>query len=61
MTPNFSYIFYLTQNALAILYFLKREYDTAINLFQNALQLDPTNYLLMNKIGAAMAHLGRAD
>jgi peroxin-5 len=25
------------------------------------LSLDPTNYLLMNKVGATLAHLGRAD
>lgn len=48
-------------NALAILYFIKREYHRSIDLFQEALKYDPTNYLLMNKVGAALAHLGRAD
>jgi len=43
------------------LFFIKRDYDRAIDLFQKALTLDPTNYLLMNKVGAAMAHVGRAD
>ena len=30
-------------------------------MFNRALNLDPTNYLLMNKVGATLAHLGRAD
>ena len=49
------------KTALAILFFVKREYETSIDLFNRALKFDPTNYLLMNKIGAALAHLGRAD
>lgn len=61
MTHNYTYPIFLSQNSLAILFFIKRDYDRAIDLFQRALQLDPTNYLLMNKVGAAMAHLGRAD
>lgn len=40
---------------------MKRDYDRAIDLFKRALDFDPTNYLLMNKVGAALAHLGRAD
>jgi peroxin-5 len=48
-------------SASAILFFIKREYDVAIDLFNRALNLDPTNYLLMNKVGATLAHLGRAD
>jgi peroxin-5 len=48
-------------SALAILFFIKREYDSSIELFNQALNLDPTNYLLMNKVGATLAHLGRAD
>ena len=47
--------------ASAILFFIKREYEVAIDLFNRALNLDPTNYLLMNKVGATLAHLGRAD
>lgn len=43
------------------MFFIKRDYDRAIDLFKRALELDPTNYLLMNKVGAALAHLGRAD
>ena len=46
---------------MAILFFIKREYDVSIDLFNRALNLDPTNYLLMNKVGATLAHLGRAD
>lgn len=48
-------------SAMAILFFIKREYPVAIDLFNKALSLDPTNYLLMNKVGATLAHLGRAD
>lgn len=48
-------------SALAILFFIKREYEVSIDLFNRALNLDPTNYLLMNKVGATLAHLGRAD
>ena len=46
---------------MAILFFVKREYEVSIDLFNRALNLDPTNYLLMNKVGAALAHLGRSD
>jgi len=46
---------------MAILFFIKRDYETAIDLFKKALSLDPTNYLLLNKVGATLAHLGRAD
>lgn len=48
-------------SAMAILFFIKREYGVSIDLFNKALSLDPTNYLLMNKVGATLAHLGRAD
>jgi peroxin-5 len=48
-------------SASAILFFIKREYEVSIDLFNRALNLDPTNYLLMNKVGATLAHLGRAD
>ena len=48
-------------SAMAILFFIKREYNISIDLFNKALNLDPTNYLLMNKVGATLAHLGRAD
>lgn len=48
-------------SAMAILFFIKRDYETAIELFNKALLLDPTNYLLLNKVGATLAHLGRAD
>ena len=40
---------------------MKRDYEVSIDLFNKALTFDPTNYLLMNKIGAALAHLGRAE
>lgn len=48
-------------SAMAILFFIKREYEVSIDLFNKALSLDPTNYLLLNKVGATLAHLGRAD
>jgi lipoprotein NlpI len=48
-------------SAMAIMFFIKREYNVAIDLFNKALSLDPTNYLFMNKVGATLAHLGRAD
>lgn len=52
---------FVIQSGLAILFFIKREYEVSIDLFNRALNLDPTNYLLMNKVGATLAHLGRAE
>jgi len=46
---------------LAVLYFVKRDYKASVNLFNEALQFDPNNYSLWNKLGATLAHLGRAD
>jgi peroxin-5 len=43
------------------LYFIKREYQPAVEHFQQTLNIDPTNYLIWNKFGAAIAHLGQND
>ena len=47
--------------SLAVLHFIKREYDTSVDLFSRAGKLQPTNYTLWNRIGASLAHLGRPD
>jgi peroxin-5 len=47
--------------ALAVLHFIKREYEVAVELFTKAGKLEPTNYTLWNRIGASLAHLGRPD
>lgn len=44
-----------------MLYFIKRDYEISVGLFDRALKIDPTNYSLWNKMGAALAHLGRPD
>jgi len=46
---------------LAVLLFVQREYKASVNLWNEALQYDPNNYSLWNKLGATLAHLGRAD
>jgi peroxin-5 len=46
---------------LAVLYFVARDYKASVHLFNEALQHDPNNYSLWNKLGATLAHLGRAD
>lgn len=48
-------------NALAILHFIARDYEKGVISFKEALNLDPTNYSLWNKMGATLAHLGKAD
>ena len=47
--------------SLAVLYFIARDYEKGVILFREALKLDPENYSLYNKLGATLAHLGRAD
>lgn len=47
--------------SLGVLYFIKREYQAAVEHFQETLNIDPNNYLLWNKFGAAIAHLGQND
>jgi len=46
---------------LAVLYFVARDYKASVHLFNEALQHDPNNYSLWNKLGATLAHLGRAE
>ena len=47
--------------SLAVLYFVARDYAASVNLFNEALKYDTENYSLWNKLGATLAHLGRAD
>jgi peroxin-5 len=44
-----------------VLYFIKRDFEISVGLFDRALKLDPSNYSLWNKMGASLAHLGRPD
>lgn len=44
---------------LGVLYFISRDYKTAVENFQKSLHMDPTNYSGWNKFGAALAHLGQ--
>jgi len=46
---------------LAVLNFIKRDYHTSVHYWNDALQYDPNNYSLWNKLGATLAHLGRAE
>lgn len=47
--------------SLAVLYFIARDYKASVSLFNEALKYDTNNYSLWNKLGATLAHLGRAD
>lgn len=44
-----------------MLYFIKRDYEIAVGLFDKALKIDSSNYSLWNKVGATLAHLGKPD
>ena len=48
-------------NSLAVLNFIQRDYDKSVQLFMQALKYDQDNYSLWNKLGATLAHLGRAE
>jgi peroxin-5 len=48
-------------SALAVLYFIARNYEMSVTAFKTALQFDHLNYSLWNKLGATLAHLGRTD
>lgn len=47
--------------SLAVLHFIKREYEVAADLFERASKAQPNNYTLWNRVGASLAHLGRPD
>ena len=47
--------------SLAVLHFIKREYEYAAELFEKASKSQPNNYTLWNRVGASLAHLGRPD
>lgn len=42
---------------LAIMYFIKRDYQSALKYFEMVLERDPSNYSIWNKIGATYAYL----
>jgi len=44
-----------------VLYFISREYEKSVILFRQSLHFEPENYSLWNKLGATLAHLGKAD
>lgn len=46
-------------SALAVLFFIQRNYDASVDCFRQALAFDKLNYSLWNKLGATLAHLGR--
>lgn len=46
---------------MAVLFFISRDYKSSVNLFNEALKHDPSNYSLWNKLGATLAHLGRTE
>lgn len=46
---------------MAVLQFLNRNFEAAIDLFNAALQRDGSNYSLWNKLGATYSHFGRPE
>ncbi len=58
---TYKYIYAYKQSCLAVLHFIARDYEKSLVCFRNALQFDTKNYSLWNKLGATLAHLGRAD
>lgn len=46
---------------MSVLHFIARDYENSVILFKEALKFDTSNYSLWNKLGATLAHLGRAD
>jgi len=44
-----------------VLHFIARDYESSVTLFREALKFDNSNYSLWNKLGATLAHLGRAE
>ena len=46
--------------ALGVLAHLSRSYDEAIAAFNTALEIDPQNYSLWNKLGATQANSARS-
>lgn len=45
---------------MSVLHFIARDYENSVLLFKEALKYDTSNYSLWNKLGATLAHLGRA-
>ncbi len=47
--------------SLSVLQFINRDYESAVSSFQRALQIQPDNFSVWNKLGATYAHLGKAE
>jgi Flp pilus assembly protein TadD len=66
MTPSVVHVTNLTPGvecqpcALGVLAHLSRSYDEAIAAFNTALEIDPQNYSLWNKLGATQANSARS-
>eukprot|EP01016_Furgasonia_blochmanni_P050659 TRINITY_DN785_c0_g8_i1.p1 TRINITY_DN785_c0_g8~~TRINITY_DN785_c0_g8_i1.p1 ORF type:complete len:741 (-),score=247.46 TRINITY_DN785_c0_g8_i1:79-1968(-) len=48
-------------NCLAVLHFIARDYENAVECFKISVKHDPMNHSLWNKLGATLAHLNRTD
>ena len=46
----------IAKTGLGLLYFMKPNFDKAVEYFKEALKYEPNNYLLWNKVGATLAH-----
>ena len=44
-------VFIHKKTCLAVLHFIDRDYDAAVEFFKSSLKADPSNYSLWNKLG----------